>query len=98
MLQESLLHGGLNVQSPCDSLLLHVRPRTVDRFHVGISPPPKAKVGWTVASLVSVTHPAPACQVTSVLLEVDDSEPLCMLQSPESLQSLADGCPANPSR
>lgn len=39
-----------------DCLLLHIRPRTVGRFHVGIGPPPKAKVGWTVASLVNVTH------------------------------------------
>lgn len=78
-------------------LYVGTRPRTVDRFHVGIGPPPKAKVGWTVVSLVNVTHPAPACKVTSVLLEVDDSEPLHTLQSPESLQSLADGYSANPS-
>lgn len=40
----------------------------------------KAKVGWTVVSLIKATHPSPAGKVTGVLLGVGDSEPLHMLQ------------------
>lgn len=50
----------------------------------------KQMLGERLFPLIQAMHPTLAGKITGMLLEIDNSEPLHMLESPESLRSKAD--------
>ncbi|KAI5946839.1 Polyadenylate-binding protein 4 [Manis javanica] len=66
--------------------------RAPDRLHAGCSTPQEQKqmLGECLFPLIQTMHSNLAGKITGMLLEIDNSELLHMLESPESLRSKVD--------
>uniref|UniRef100_A0A8C8DVF0 Polyadenylate-binding protein n=1 Tax=Oryzias sinensis TaxID=183150 RepID=A0A8C8DVF0_9TELE len=74
-------------------LLFHVQgqePLTASMLAAAPPPRTKADAGLRLFPLIQNMHPSLAGKITGMLLEIDNSELLHMLESPESLRSKVD--------
>uniref|UniRef100_A0A8C6S137 Polyadenylate-binding protein n=1 Tax=Nannospalax galili TaxID=1026970 RepID=A0A8C6S137_NANGA len=65
-------------------------PLTASMLASGLPQKQKQMLGEWLFPLIQAMHPTPAGKITGMLLEIDNSELLHMLESPESLHSKVD--------
>nr|AAG38953.1 testis-specific poly(A)-binding protein [Homo sapiens] len=86
-------HRNAQPQVTMQQLAVHVQGQeTLTASRLASAPPQKQKqmLGERLFPLIQAMHPTLAGKITGMLLEIDNSELLYMLESPESLRSKVD--------
>ncbi|GCB62818.1 hypothetical protein scyTo_0007289 [Scyliorhinus torazame] len=97
--QQSVVQPQMTVQQPPQSAVLVQGQEPLTASMLAAAPPQEQKqmLGERLFPLIQSMHPSLAGKITGMLLEIDNSELLHMLESPESLRSKVEEAP-HPSR
>ncbi|XP_067867496.1 polyadenylate-binding protein 4 isoform X2 [Heterodontus francisci] len=87
--QQSVVQPQMAVQQPSQSAVLVQGQEPLTASMLAAAPPQEQKqmLGERLFPLIQSMHPSLAGKITGMLLEIDNSELLHMLESPESLRS-----------